>query len=49
MPTAFSPLGGPLCPHKKKKKEKRKGNGNKPQIKESLKFTKVTLLPPSVS
>ena len=21
-PTAFSPLGGPLCPHKKKKKKK---------------------------
>ena len=20
-PTAFSPMGGPLCPHKKKKKE----------------------------
>ena len=25
-PTAFSPLGGPLCPHKKKKRLKKIGN-----------------------
>ena len=24
IPTAFSPLGGPMCPHKKKKKTRKK-------------------------
>ena len=40
IPTAFSPLGGPMCPHKKKKKktEDLRKLGNFKEIPEMLGF-----------